>query len=153
MNDRHPHEPAHSTATPLAALCEVTLRIDQLYSHWARAQGINHHLLAIFSTLDVHGCCTQKQISETWTLPKQTVSNLCRQLQDEGLIIIESSDSDRREKRMRLSEKGLAHATPILDRLKSRETQAMQDFGEARTAKLLAELSALENILNERMRR
>ena len=99
MNDRHPHEPAHSTATPLAALCEVTLRIDQLYSHWARAQGINHHLLAIFSTLDVHGCCTQKQISEIWMLPKQTVSNLCRQLHDQGLIIIEPSDNDRREKR------------------------------------------------------
>ena len=47
MNDRLHHESTLSTASPLAALCEVTLRIDQLYSHWARAQGINYHVLAI----------------------------------------------------------------------------------------------------------
>lgn len=146
------HDTNAAAGNPLEALGETTVRITQLYSHWARQQGISYHTLAIFSELDTHGSRTQKQICDAWMLPKQTISNLCRQLHEEGHLVVESSTGDRREKRMHLSDRGRTFATPILGKLKSLEQQAVQQFGNDRTLRMLSDLQTLEGVLNNLIR-
>lgn len=153
MTTLNSHDTNAAAGNPLEALGETTVRITHLYGHWARQQGISYHTLAILSELDVHGSRTQKQICDAWMLPKQTISNLCRQLHEDGHLVIEPSGSDRREKRMLLSDKGRALAAPILDKLRSLEAQAVQQFGNDRSLRMLSDLRALEATLNALMRR
>lgn len=49
-----------------------------LYVKWAASHGINYPELTVFYALVTKGPATQKNISENYGLPKQTVNRLLR---------------------------------------------------------------------------
>ncbi|OPH38310.1 MarR family winged helix-turn-helix transcriptional regulator [Moraxella lacunata] len=112
-----------------------------LYETWAKSKGINYATLAVLHTLVKQGVCTQKEIWQTWTLPKQTVSATCQKLHKDGLLAFDST-ADGREKLMELTEHGCAFAMPIINELDDMESRAVMAFGARRADKLAGKMQA-----------
>ncbi len=131
---------------------QMTSSILHHYANWAKSQNISYNILAVIHTLSRYQTCTQKQICVLWELPKQTVSTTCSRLYTNGLIEFLPTDSDKREKLMRLTEQGRAFATPIIDRLDTIEQSAIHEFGEQRTLTLIDELGQFGGVLARAMK-
>ncbi|VEE07267.1 MarR family transcriptional regulator [Neisseria animalis] len=133
-------------------ISRLMLKIQLLYSQWAKQQGLNYNTLAVLFTLATKGRCTQKQIGELWHLPKQTVFSICRQLAEKGHIGFEqNTNGDGREKIMFLTESGTAYAKPVAEKMQAMETLALQRFGADNSRQLLAQMARLADILAETM--
>ena len=84
--------------------------ICNVFDKWIGQQDLNYNLFAVLYTLATEGSRTQKHIGEEWSLPKQTVSGVCKTLAGQGLIEWQEGEQDRRERLLSLTEKGKAHA-------------------------------------------
>ncbi len=131
---------------------QMTSSILHHYANWAKTQAISYNDLAVLHTLSRYPTCTQKQICVLWELPKQTVSTTCSRLYANGLIEFLPTDSDKREKLVRLTEQGHIFATPIIDRLDAIEQSAIDEFGEQRTLTLIDELGQFGSVLARAMK-
>ncbi|OUC19679.1 MarR family transcriptional regulator [Neisseria meningitidis] len=99
--------------------------ICNVFDKWIGQQDLNYNLFAVLYTLATEGSRTQKHIGEKWSLPKQTVSGVCKTLAGQGLIEWQESEQDRRERLLSLTEKGKAHAAPL--------TESAQEFSDKET--------------------
>lgn len=88
-----------------------------LYVKWAAKHGISYTELSVFYALVTKGPITQKNISENYGLPKQTVNHCIRDLEEESYIRLEAGNHDKREKSIILTEKGKCFAQNILEPL------------------------------------
>ena len=90
-------------------------RIDSALDQWMRKQGHSYASFAVLYMLGTTegGICTQKQICDEWSLSKQTVFSICKGLIDKGLLELHQSRQDRRERLLKLTPAGLAHAMPV----------------------------------------
>ena len=103
--------------------------IEKGYEEIAKQAGISYNELAIFHMLYNHAPCTQKNIADTWRLPKQTVNNHCKSLFKKGWIeTIESYD--KREKQLCLTPSGRAFSKPIIDTLTQVEQLTLTKMGK-----------------------
>lgn len=136
---------------------QTTSTILHHYANWAKTQNINYNILAVIHTLSRYQTCTQKQICVLWELPKQTVSTTCSRLLLDGVIEFLPADrlpdaSDKREKRIQMTEQGRIFATPIIDRLDAIEQSAIDEFGEQRALALIDELGQFGGVLARAMK-
>lgn len=60
--------------------------IDSAFDQWIKQQNTNYNTFAVLYTLATEGSHTQKYIGEEWSLPKQTVSETCKTLAEQGLL-------------------------------------------------------------------
>lgn len=98
-------------------------KIDGLYTLFAQRCGVSTALVLVFYLLKFDDGATQKQISETCKIPKQTVNALIRQLKVDGYVDMAVGENDRREKKITLTPAGQAYAAqtlkPFLDLTKA----------------------------------
>ncbi len=127
-------------------LGELSTQMYHLYSEWAKEQGINFNVWAVFYTIDKYQQCTQKQVCTEWIVPKQTMSTLCKQLVEEGLIVLTQSADDKREKTMTFTDTGKAYALPILQKLKQLERTILLEFGEAEMKHMVTSMKRFTEI-------
>ena len=95
---------------------------------------------------------TQQDIAEEWSLPKQTVSAVCKQLHAKGLLQHNSGAADRREKRLSLTAHGKSVALPMVEKLSAIEAQTAQQFGKENCTELIRQIRILLNLLADNMR-
>ncbi len=119
----------------------------QLYALWAHKKGLNYNSLAVFYGALNYQHCTQKQISTQWSLPKQTVFSVCKQLHAQGLLDFEPAQQDKREKILTLTAKGEAFARPIVDEIRAIEMQVVQSFGEQEIVDFIEKLQQFNQIV------
>lgn len=81
-----------------------------------------------------------------WIVPKQTMSTLCKQLVEEGLIVLTQSADDKREKNMTFTDTGKAYALPILQKLKQLEQAILLEFGEAEMKHMVTSMKRFTEI-------
>ena len=114
--------------------------IDGAVNQWIKKLGLSYnHFAVLYSLANApDGQCTQKYIGDEWYLPKQTVFNICKEYKEKGWIEFSESQTDKREKLMRLTPTGQAHAKPILQATKSISEQAFSEFGKKKTMQLFA---------------
>lgn len=79
----------------IEALFGMVSQIETLYAQWAKAQGISYKVLAVIYSIHRYDGCTQKQVCDEWRFPKQTLSTVCKQLQEQGYIVFEQSLEDK----------------------------------------------------------
>ncbi len=121
-------------------LGQLSTQMYHLYGEWAKKQSININMLAVFYTIDKYQQCTQKQVCDEWIVPKQTISTLCKQLQQLGYIEFTQGLQDKREKTMFLTEQGKQYAAPFVAQLQALEERILTEFGETQMQQLLAHL-------------
>lgn len=127
-------------------MSELSTQIHFLYSEWAKKQGINFNVLAVFYTIHKYQQCTQKQVCTEWIVPKQTMSTLCKQLSDEGYITFTQGTDDKREKMMTFTEQGRAYALPILNNLAQLEQAILRELGEKEMQQMVSSMKRFTEI-------
>lgn len=135
----------------LEQIGDVCTQVNLSYAVFAKNHHINANELAIFYTLWTHGQATQKHIADKYHLAKQTINTLCKRLEADGLITSNTGANNKREKIMRLTDKGKAFAQPIIIPLLKQELQVIDEFGIERLAFLLNEINVLQEMLAQHL--
>ena len=118
-------------------LGRVLANIRQVYIQWAKEYEVSYTTFAILYSVYCHEQYTQKEVCEVWNLAKQTVSNQCNELMDQGLLNIVQNDANRRQKILSLTERGRAFARPFSEGMRRAETQAFAALGEETGGRLI----------------
>ena len=106
------------------------IKIEQLYSEWAKRKGISYYALLVIFALQTHSPCTQKEISEKWLLPKQTVHTVIRDMQKKEYVTLEQG-RNQKEKLVTLTEEGNSYVQEMLADLDILENAATEMFSLA----------------------
>jgi len=117
--------------------------LNSLYEAWARSAGLSYNnFLVVYSLWENRDGCTQGNISEQWLLPKQTVSNIVKDLAKRGLADFQLLKSDKRSKVIYLTGDGEEYAERIVSVFMNFESAVLEKLGPKRK-KALAENTAL----------
>ena len=103
---------------------------NAVYDDWAREQGLSSNSALILYTLyEEKENCTQKSISQMWSIPKQTVNTILTEFSANGYIELSADKKDKRNKLIMLTPKGNAYAGKIVESLRKRELFAIDQMG------------------------
>jgi DNA-binding MarR family transcriptional regulator len=99
--------------------------------------------------LDTQGVMTLGQLSTILNLEKSTTSRLVMQMADEGICQIKPDATDRRNKLISLTEKGLMLVNQIHIEAKAQVVQALELLTEEEKAAVVRGLSIYANALKQ----
>lgn len=105
------------------------IQIRSAYAMWAKVHGLNYHKVLIFYAMRDNEECTQKQIADSYRLPKQTVHNIITSLKKEGYLELVSSKKNGKEKVLALTERGRAYYEDIMEPIMEFEELATYKMG------------------------
>ena len=63
------------------------IQIRGIYSAWSAEHGISYHEMLVIYTIREFGFCTQKQICDSYLLPRQTINNVITGLRKKGVLV------------------------------------------------------------------
>lgn len=129
------------------------IKFRGLYSAWSLANQISYNEMLVLYTLREHGFCTQKQICDSYLLPRQTMNHVIANMRRDGILEIDEQRCVGREKAFVLTEKGEQYATPLLESMNAFEKRAVELLGseklEVLTELMLEYDQALQKALKE----
>ena len=103
---------------------------NAIYDDWAKEQGLSSSsALILYSLYEAKEKCTQKSISQMWSIPKQTVNTILKEFSANGYIELLTDKEDKRNKLITLTPKGNAYAGKIVEALHKRELYAIDRMG------------------------
>lgn len=105
-------------------ICQSTA----LYGEWAKQHGMSYNMFMILYAIDMAQPCTQKQISESWMIPKQTVNTIVKNMVRQGYVRFEAGQGQK-EKLVRFTEQGELLAREILEAMYQMEDRVMERRG------------------------
>ena len=130
------------------------IKFRGIYSAWSYEHGISYNEMLVLYTIREQGYCTQKQICDSYLLPRQTMNHVFTVLRNQGILQYSKENSVGKEKAYVLSEQGKEYATPFLESLDTVESRAIELLGEDKleqlTELLLQYDGALTNALEEK---
>lgn len=118
-----------------------------IYSAWSVAHGISYHKMLVIYTIREFGFCTQKQICDSYLLPRQTMNNVIKGMRENGLLTYSREHSLGREKAFVLSDKGVEYVAPLLTSLDALESGALKQLGREKMAMLMQLLFEYDKVL------
>ena len=124
-------------------------RTNALYTAWCATAGQNQYRVIVLYAIEAHAPITQKDIADYTGLSKQTVSTVMRALKAEGLVSLHAGESDRREKKVCLTQKGTRYASEVLSPLHTLEQRVFDIMGAERM-KQMTDAITLFNLVFER---
>ena len=130
--------------------CAV-IKFRGLYAAWAKRHGISYHELLVLYTIREQGFCTQKQICDSYLLPRQTMNHVILDLRRRGLLELSPPHCVGREKAFTFSRDGKRYADPLLDALNQIETQSIQIFGGENVRRMVESVCAYDDVLQAAM--
>ena len=124
-------------------------RTNALYTAWCAAAGQNQYRMIVLYAIEAHAPITQKDIADYTGLSKQTVSTVMRALKVEGLVSLQAGESDRREKKVFLTQRGALYAAETLSPLHTLEQRVFDIMGAERM-KQMTDAIILFNLVFEK---
>ena len=121
-------------------------KIDGFYAEYAKTSGVKENLLWVLYALNDGNKHSQKEICESWDLPRTTVNTIVKELEEEGYVALSQIKGEKRELELALTEKGKAYAESLLSELYEIESKAFGLLKELDLAnKMSLLLSELQN--------
>ena len=126
-------------------------RTNALYTAWCAAAGQNQYRVIVLYAIEAHAPITQKAIADYTGLSKQTVSTVMRTLKAEGLVSLRAGESDHREKKVCLTQKGTLYALEILTPLHTLEQRVFDIMGAERMKQMTDALTLFNLVFEKEM--
>ncbi len=101
-----------------------------IYSEWSKQHNISYNEMLVFYTIREHGFCTQKQICDSYLLPRQTINNVIKKMRTEGILEQSRQMYIGREKSFSLTLKGEEYSKKVMESLNNVEEHALQIMGK-----------------------
>ena len=123
---------------------------NQIYDEWAKRHGISDCcLLALISIYEGGKQCTQKNISQRWSIPKQTVNMILKDLQNKKYVELIPVQEDKRNKQIQFTVTGKEYADTILSELRKAELTVVEKMGMERIHRLNEESELFIKLFRE----
>ena len=108
------------------------IKFRGVYAAWSKKHEISYNEMLVFYTIRDNGFCAQKQICDSYLLPRQTMNHVFTKLYAEGIIEVSSEYGCGREKAFILTDRGQTYAAPLIDSLNRVEGKAIELMSEER---------------------
>lgn len=105
-------------------------KIDAYYAQFAKKSGVPPRLLWVLYALNDGEVHTQKEICDTWILPRTTVNTVVKELKEQGYVILTPIKGKKREMNVVLTDAGKVYANEKLKRLYEIEDRVFQTLTE-----------------------
>ncbi len=125
------------------------IKFRGVYSSWSKKHGVSYNEMLVLYTIRDNGFCTQKQICDSYLLPKQTVNHVISSMLDAGLLCDSPDHANGREKAFVFSDKGEAYAAPLLASLGEVEEKAVNAMGVRKLRQMTALICEYDTVLTE----
>ncbi len=135
----------------LAEINHAVIKFRGVYSTWSKKHGISYNEMLVLYTIRDNGFCTQKQICDSYLLPRQTMNYVINDMKKRGLLTISETDCIGREKVFILTEKGETYAKPLLESLSNIEIQAIELIGAEKIRTMAEAVLSFDSALNKAM--
>lgn len=136
----------------LADINRAVIQFRGLYAAWSKEHGISYHELLVLYTIRDQGFCTQKQICDSYLLPRQTMNHVILDLRKRGLLELSPKHCIGREKAFVLSKQGKRYAQPLLEALDRMEMQALEAFGTQNMQAMVQAVLSYDKALEHAMK-
>ncbi len=124
---------------------------NAIYDKWAKAHGLSsNELLFLYSLYEADNHCTQREISQRWFIPKQTINTILKDFERKGYVKLSSSADDKRNKLIRLTPAGMDYAKSIIEELRAKELYVMQEIGTIRVREMNDSQELFIRLFNEK---
>lgn len=124
------------------------VRYRGAYAKWSAMRGIGYNEMLVLYTINESGFCTQKQICESFLLPRQTIHNVISAMRKAGTVCVSPEHSAGHEKAFVLTPDGEKYAKPLMEDLASIEEKAIENLGLENFEKLAYLTECYESALN-----
>lgn len=131
---------------PFDKLVELAAKLSGIYAAVAKQHQLTLNELHFLYSIGRYGATSPTAIGDKWSLPKQTVTSVCKQLDQKGFLIFMPDANDKRSKLIALSASGKIFIEPIIARLTEAELQVSRQFGMEKFEVLLDDT---ERVLNQ----
>lgn len=112
----------------------ICAKINAWYAKWAKQRGISYNMLNIVYAIYKSPDCTQRKICDELLLSKQTVSMVCKELEEKGYLTLKTDPGNKREKKLSFTAAGMEYADGIMQEMFQMEEKIMMEMGgELRT--------------------
>lgn len=137
---------------PFDKLVELAAKLSGIYAAVAKQHQLTLNELHFLYSIGRYGATSPTAIGDKWSLPKQTVTSVCKQLDQKGFLIFMPDETDKRSKLIDLSESGKHFIDPIIARLTEAELQVSQQFSMVDFEKLLLNTEIVLTMLDKQLR-
>ena len=142
-----------TTESILNNINRAIIQFRGVYSEWSKKNNISYNEMLVLYTIREFGFCTQKQVCDSYLLPRQTINNVITRMRSESLIIPDPKHNIGREKAFVLTEEGKIYFENFMSDMNTVEEKAVQIMGEEKM-RVMTELvceynSALKKSLTE----
>ncbi len=135
----------------LAEINHAVIKFRGVYSAWSKKHGISYNEMLVLYTIRDNGYCTQKQICDSYLLPRQTMNYVINDMKNRGLLTISETDCVGREKAFILTKEGEKYAKPLLESLSNIEIQAIELIGAEKIRTMAEAVLSFDAVLNKAM--
>ena len=66
---------------------QAIIRCRGVYSMWAKNNNVSYNRMLVLYTIREFGSCTQKQICDSYLLPRQTVNHVISEMKKDGILV------------------------------------------------------------------
>ncbi|MDO4381315.1 MAG: MarR family transcriptional regulator [Clostridia bacterium] len=110
---------------------------NSMYEEWAKENGLSSNsVLILYSLYEEGEECTQKTISQKWSIPKQTVNTILKDFTEKGYIELYASCGDKRSKLLKLTQSGRMFAAKVIEALHEKELFVIEKMGVENVKKM-----------------
>lgn len=128
------------------------IKCRNIYSLWASRHGISYGEMLVLYMLREYGYVRQKDICDSYIVPKQTINNVIFKMRNDNLLIYDDKHSMGNIKAFCLTKEGKKYASSLFGSMDKFESCAIALMGLDRL-KILDELLAdYDKALNEALR-
>ena len=128
-------------------------RANGMYQKWFQESGINSFLAQTLYALYMEPTLSQKEISERYQMPRQTVNNVVKSLEKDGYIVLTPDPKDKRGRRIAFTESGKAYTEQTILPLLTLDKKVVACLGERKLKQLIACLQAYGDALEKAAKR
>lgn len=124
-------------------------RIAGAYDVFSKSCGIKPNLLWLISALNDGEKHTQSQICWDWGFPRTTVNTLVKELEAEGMVVLNPVPGTRRELYVELTETGRTYADSILRPVYEAEDQLFRKYFGDRSEEFVEDLERFSLVMKQ----
>ena len=102
--------------------------IDVFYTEYAKEKSVKPNLLWILYALNDGEEHSQKEICDTWDLPRTTINTIIKELEADGYVFLSQIIGEKRELSVKLTDEGKEYASSMLQELYEIEEKAYESI-------------------------
>lgn len=127
---------------------KLIYKIDGIYSEYAKREDVKENLLWILYALNDGNSHSQKEICESWDLPRSTVNTIMKELESDGYVDLIQIKGEKRELEIKLTSKGEEYSSKLLMNLYNIENETFNDLNDL---EVLNKLKEIHDLLDKKM--